>query len=394
MPSARPVRLVLLPPLSLLCLSVHALFAAQPPRAAPPRVAAGRVEGRIDLDGRLDEPDWQRAGIIPDLAQKSPHPGEPTRFKTEVRLLVDAENIYVGIACLDPEPDRITVHTTQRDVADPFGDDFVVLIFDTFGDRRSGYLFEVYPSGAEADGLISGPGRLSMDWDGVWDVRVLRDGSGWTAEIKIPSRTLHFRAGADEWGFNIVRHVARERTFLVWSGVSLDSDVIDLATAGRLAGVGGLTQGIGLNLGPYMLGRTTRVPSDGVDSTVGRGGLDLAYSLTPALTAVATANPDFAETEADARQVNLTRFPLFFPEKRPFFLEGSNLFEFALGLGTDFIPFYSRRVGLVQVGDEGVAVPLDYGGKILGKAGRFGIAALDIATGGSDVAPRAHLSAA
>jgi uncharacterized protein DUF5916 len=359
-----------------------------------PRVEAVRTEGAVTLDGLLDEPDWARAGRIPDLTQHTPRPGGPTAYRTEVRLLADQANLYIGVRCFDPDPSKIALHSMQRDIEDPFGDDFITLVFDTYGDQRTGYFFDVHATGSMSDGLIPGPGLFSTDWDGIWDARTRIDGEGWTAEIRIPSHTLHFKTGLQEWGFNVFRYIARDRTSLHWSGVTIDSDLLDLSSAGLLSGVLGLDQGRGLTATPYVLGRYERSPADATETTVGRGGLDLSYSLTPGLTGVVTAKTDFAETEVDTRQINLTRFDLFFPEKRPFFLEGSNQFDFGLGLGQDFAPFYSRRMGLVETTPTDFeTVPIDWGVKVLGHAGPVGVAVLDIQTGESTVAPRTNLSA-
>ncbi len=363
------------------------------PGPEPLRVEAVRTDSAVSVDGRLDEPAWEKAGVIPDLTQHAPHPGEPTPYRTEVRLLVDRENLYIGVRCFDPEPAKISLHSMQRDIEDPFGDDFITLVLDTYGDKRTAYFFDVHATGSVADGLIPGPGLFSIDWDGIWEARTQVDGGGWTAEVRIPSRTLHFKRGLSDWGFNVLRFIARDRTTLHWSGVTLDSDILDLGSAGLLSGVMELDQGRGLTVSPYVLGRYDRAPMEATEKTVGREGLDLSYSLSPGLTGVVTARTDFAETEVDTRQINLTRFDLFFPEKRSFFLEGSNLFEFGLGLGQNFVPFYSRRVGLVEGKMEFETVPIDWGAKILGHAGRLGIAALDIQTRESSLPPRANLSA-
>ena len=385
---------------------------ATPASADADRVVAVRATGPITIDGLLDEPDWANAGLIPDLKQKRPRPGEATRYRTEVRLLVDRENLYVGFTCFDPEPERIALATMQRDVVDAYADDFVDVVIDTFGDRHSGYLFEVRATGAQSDGLISGPGQWSFDWDGVWDVKTRRGPEGWTAEIRIPTRTLHFKYGLTSWGLNVGRSVARDRIFLTWASPSLDTDFIDFAHSGRLEGIESLTQGVGVNLTPYVLGRRTDErltpegdPIEDEPTTVGRTGIDVTYSPTPGFSAVGTVNTDFAETEVDTLQINLTRFPLYFPEKRPFFLEGSNQFQFGLLLSDTFIPFYSRRVGLI--GDENaVEVPIDYGAKVLGHTGRVGVAALGVHTGAvsfdpgtiegstADHAPATNLAAA
>ncbi|HEY3171755.1 MAG TPA: DUF5916 domain-containing protein, partial [Thermoanaerobaculia bacterium] len=244
-------------------------------------------------------------------------------------------------------------------------------------------------AGARADGLISGPQDSSFDWDGVWQVATRVNRDGWTAEFAIPAATLRFTPGSPAWGFNIARQVGRERMRLFWSSPTLDSHIDDLSRAGRLTGVSALRQGLGLTVAPYVLGRSERDRTSRTSRRLGTAGGDVGYNLTPRTTGILTVNPDFAETEVDTRQVNLTRFPLFFPEKRAFFLEGSNLFGFGLGLDTTFIPFYSRRVGLL----EERIVPLDAGVKVLGGAGRWGVAALDVVTREERFAPRTNLFA-
>jgi hypothetical protein len=364
-----------------------ALADETPPR---PRIEAGRVVGRIRLDGALDEPDWRNAGAIEELLQQQPRPGEPTPYRTRILVLADRENLYFGFECFDPAPKKIAVHTLRRD-GNLDGDDSVAIVLDTFGDGRNGFFFKINAAGARLDGLISGPEELSYDWDGVWDAATRRTPEGWTAEVVIPARTLQFRGGVAEWGFNVGRAVARDRMVLVWSGATLDAKFEDMSRAGRLAGVGGLEQGYGLSFAPYALGRFTKDREGDRRNTTGDLGTEVGYNLTPALAGVLTVNTDFAETEVDSRQINLTRFPLFFPEKRSFFLEGSNLFEFGLGIAESqvFIPFYSRRVGLF----EGRVVPIDVGLKVLGRAGRWGIAALDVEMGDASFAPSTNLFA-
>lgn len=351
-------------------------------------VALGRSSGAIVVDGRLDEPGWLAAGVIEDLSQQSPVPGGPTPYHTEVRLLTDGTTLYFGIRCVDPDPRRIAIHTMQKD-ADLTGDDSVTLVLDTFGDRRTGYLLQVNAAGARYDGLIVDQENVSPDWDGIWDAAVTRDQGGWTIEIAVPSHTLRFASGAGTWGFNVERFVARDRTTLRWSGTTLDAQIADMRRAGALDGVGGLSQGIGLSISPYGLARREAdFIADDVDTT-GDAGVDIAYGLTHQLSGVLTVNTDFAETEVDTRQINLTRFPLFFPEKRYFFVEGANQFAFGTGLGTDFVPFFSRRVGLFA--DE--RVPIELGAKIIGHQGRWGIGVLDVRTGDTTVAPATNMFA-
>ncbi|MGH9364224.1 MAG: carbohydrate binding family 9 domain-containing protein, partial [Thermoanaerobaculia bacterium] len=188
---------------------------AEPP--ARPSVAAGLASGPIRIDGSLDEPAWGTAGVVA-LTEQSPHPGEATPFGTEVRILADGENLYFGLLCTDPSPDRISIHTLQRD-GEMAGEDTVTIVLDTFSDRRTGYFFQVNSAGARTDGLIAGPEEQSRDWDGIWDAATHRTPAGWSAEIQIPASTLRFLGGADSWGLNVVRSVPRDLLFLRWTGI-------------------------------------------------------------------------------------------------------------------------------------------------------------------------------
>jgi len=373
---------------SLLAVPALLLLLVRPDitAAAVPEINAGQAGGQLTIDGRLDEPSWQQAGRITDLVQQDPNPGEPTPYSTEVLVLVDPGGLTFGLVCGDPEPGRISVHTMQRD-ASLRGDDSITLVLDPFGDRRRGYFFQINAAAARSDGLISGPEEASQNWDGIWYAATTRNETGWVAEIRIPAQTLRFPSTTDTWGLNIERTVARDRLTLRWGDISLDAELMDLRRAGRLTGVGGLDQGLGLSFSPY--GITHADQDEGEDShtvTSDLGG-DVTWNLTSELSAVLTINTDFAETEVDSRRINLTRFPLFFPEKRAFFLEGSEQFAFGSGLGYDFLPFHSRRIGLYA----GEQVPLDVGMKVLGRSGRWGIGILGTRTGGSSVTEEADL---
>ncbi len=381
------MRLVLLTRFLLLPAVAAALFGS-PLHAGPPEVAARPATGVIAVDGVLDEPAWESAGVVDDLVQQSPRPRDATPYRTTVRFLVDRSTLYVGFDCADPEPGRIAVHTMQRDGAME-GDDTLALVIAPFAEGRNGYLFRINAAAARADGLVAGPDTTSLDWDGVWDAATRRTEAGWTAEIALPARSLRFTPGRDRWRLEIERTVARERITLRWSGVTLDSKVDDFGRSGILTGLAGLAQGLGLSLSPFGLARRSADFPAGERTLKGAFGLDASYAITPQLDAVLTVNTDFAETEVDTRQVNLTRFPLYFPEKRPFFLEGSDHFEFGLGLSGDFVPFYSRRVGLF----EDARVPIDAGAKLLGHAGPLGVAVLDVETGSTGDLSRTNLLA-
>lgn len=332
----------------------------------------------MTLDGRLDEPEWKDASSL-KLTQQSPKPGEPAPYETEVRIIVTEDQIYFGFMCKDQDPRRIAVHTMRRD-AEMLGDDTVSIVLDTYGDRRTGYFFQINAAGARADGLLSDPESVSLDWDGIWDARTKRTPEGWSAEIVIPTRTLSFTRGLKEWGLNLERFVPRERLALRWSSPTLDSFLYDLSRTGTLAGVGELKQGKGIEIAPYGIGRSKQFYGVSPRTWQATGGGEVTWKATPQLVTVFTANTDFAETEVDTRQVNLTRFPLFFPEKRAFFLEGANQYDFGLGIGgqdsPQFIPFFSRRIGLLG----GTQIPIDAGVKLNGRVDKWNLALVDVQT--------------
>lgn len=355
--------------------------------------SASRVPDRvITLDGRLDEAEWSQAEVIL-LTQQEPHPGEPTPYVTEVRVLADGQHLYFGFSNSDAEPRLAAIHTLQRD-ADQDADDHVVVVLDTFGTRRLGYWFEVNAGGARADGLAVNSDTDS-NWNGIWDAAVEQTSTGWSAEIEISTQSLQFGSDLAAWGLNVGRYVARDQLSLRWAGITLDSGIFDLRRAGALGGVGDLKQGLGLAVQPYALGRYNSATDADEPGDVGG---DIKYNFTPQLEGIVTINPDFAEADAEEGKVNLSRFSLFFPETRPFFLEGSNLFEFGQGLNsgddgnlsTHFVPYFSRRIGLV----DGRIVPIDAGVKLIGHAGDFSLGVLDVETNDASVAPASNLAVA
>src|SRR5580765_5671645 len=336
--------------------------------------ASANSSPSITLDGLLNEPVWRDAPTM-TLVQQAPKPGQPTPYETQVRIIVTGDRIYFGFTCKDPDPRRIAIHTMQRD-SDMTGDDTVRIVLDTSGDRRTGYFFQINAAGTRVDGLISSVDSVSLDWDGIWDARTARTPEGWSAEIVIPSRTLSFTPRLNDWGLNLERFIPRERLWLRWSSPTLDSFLYDLSRAGQLTGVGEVQQGKGIEITPYATAKTKQFYGAGSRAWQGAVGGEVTWKITPQLVTVFTANTDFAETEVDTRQINLTRFPLFFPEKRSFFLEGANQYTFGLNLGQQFIPFFSRNVGLL----DGAQIPIDAGVKLNGRVGKWNLAALDVQT--------------
>jgi len=351
--------------------------------AAPRSDATGRsalavgVVRDIRLDGRLDEPAWAHTQSIGRLTMTEPVEGGVPTCTTTVWVLADATALIIGIRAQDPEPDRITSFAIARD-ADLDDEDHVTVVIDPFLDGRSGYVFSVNPRGARFDALVSERGEEEDErWDGIWEAATSRDASGWSIEIRIPVQSIDFTPGLTAWGFNVERRVARRQEVSRWASPTRDIRVTQTSRAGLLTGLPAFSTGLGLTVRPAA---TTGVAYEGagVDSTRGtfHPSLDAIQRLG-SITAIASVNTDFAETEVDTRRTNLTRFPLFFEEKRSFFLEGSDIFGFGLGLDEDVVPFFSRRIGLYA----GEQVPVWAGGKVNGRAGGTNVGALLTRTG-------------
>jgi hypothetical protein len=352
---------------------------------APPRAAAqnGRrttieaAAGKIEIDGALDEPAWAQAPLLGDIMQREPKQETAATERTEVKLLTDQENLYIGVMCFDSEPDKVVGTQMARD-ADLDADDNVAILLDTFHDRRNAFYFATNPAGALVDGLIvENSQNINFDWNAIWIVRVKRTPQGWGAEFAIPFKSLSFNPGQDEWGFNFSRVIIRKIEEDRWATPRLDVEFTQVSEAGAIAGFAGAEQGRGLDVRPFAVGRWIR-DERGNSRFEGDIGGDAFYNITPGLRLTTTVNTDFAETEADNRQINLTRFPLLFPEKRGFFLENAGVFDFGRSLvrQQEMIPFFSRRIGLL----EGREVPILAGAKLTGKAGRFDLGALAIRT--------------
>ena len=337
----------------------------------------------IEIDGVLDEPIWSTAPKIGDLVQRQPAQGRPPTERTEITLLNDGEHLYIGVMSFDSEPRRVIGTQMARD-ASLSSDDRVEILLDTFRDQRSAFYFATNPSGALVDGLVAS-GQLNADWDAIWNVRTSRTDRGWIAEFAIPFKSLSFPAGRTVWGFNLARHVYRKLEEDRWSGARLDTQFYQVSEAGEIRGLAGLTQGIGLDVRPFLAGRSLHVA--GESDVSGKPGLDVFYNITPSLKLTATFNTDFGETEVDARQINLSRFSLLFPEKRAFFLQGAGVFGFAStgpepaggipAAGADVYPFFSRQIGLLG----GQEVPIDAGIKLTGTVGRTDVGLLSVRTG-------------
>jgi uncharacterized protein DUF5916/cellulose/xylan binding protein with CBM9 domain len=373
------------------CLATPPAHATAPQQAdstqsVPRSAVVTTITEAITIDGVLDEAVWGQAPKIGDLIQRQPEPGEAPTERTEVTLLRDDDNLYIGVVAYDREPEKVIGTQMARD-ASLNSDDRIEILLDTFRDRRSAFYFATNPSGALVDGLAFANGQLNTEWDAMWQVRTRRTREGWIAEFAIPFKSLSFPAEETVWGFNVSRSIYRRLEDGRWSGARLETQFLQVSEAGQITNLEGLTQGIGLDVRPFLAGRWLHFGGAGRDDFTRKPGVDVFYNITPSLKLTVTVNTDFGETEVDARQINLERFSLLFPEKRSFFLEGAGVFSFAStgpetpggipATGADLFPFFSRRIGLL----EGSEVPIDAGIKLTGTVGRTDIGVLDVRTG-------------
>jgi hypothetical protein len=356
---------------------------------------AVRVDAPPRIDGRLDDEAWREAAPLTDFIQRIPRDGDPASEPTEVRILYDDEAIYVGIWLWDSDPRGIVEGPAIRD-SRLDDSDAVILIFDTFRDRQNGFVFGTNPAGIEYDGQVTDEGRggggmgrggraqggagggFNLNWDGSWDVATSRDDRGWYAEFRIPFSTLRYADGPEPtWGFNVMRRIRRFNEESYWAPIPRQYNLHRVSMAGELRGLE-VPARRQATLTPYVLQSADR------DYRAGAGfeypsevGADAKVQLTQGLTLDLTFNTDFAQVEVDDQQVNLSRFSLFFPEKRPFFLENSGAFRVGTG-GAEL--FFSRRIGI----EGDVPVPIRGGGRLSGRAGGFNVGLLHIQTGLDD----------
>jgi uncharacterized protein DUF5916/cellulose/xylan binding protein with CBM9 domain len=360
-------------------------------------LAALRVDQSMRLDGVLDEAAWQQATAIENFTQQEPREGVPATERTVVRILFDSRMLYIGVQAFDSQPDALIATEMRRDSDRLLDEDNFQLILDTFRDSRNGYMFLTTPLGARLEQQISEEGEgnvrrgqnnsnVNRNWDGVWDVTARITSDGWTAEIAIPFTTLRFPDAQNQtWGINFMRNIRRKNEQVFWSPIPKAYGLTRVSLAGALTGLESVNQGLDLKLKPFAISglrdRQTS-PEPGSTSVLRDAGLDARYGVTSGLNLDVTINTDFAQAEVDQQQINLTRFGLFFPEKRDFFLEHASLFNMGTGgafgtgqLETDL--FFTRRIGLSATGQP---VPILGGLRLAGKSGRHNIGLLDIQT--------------
>lgn len=354
------------------------IFAQDSEHIKNPEIIAIPVEaGEIIVDGRLDEPIWEKAKPVGGFVQRNPDTGKPASQQTEVRVVYDKNAIYFGVMLYDTKPDEILASVMRRD-DDQRRDDSFAIIIDTYHDHRNGFFFSTNPVGAREDILIFDEGRnTSHDWNGIWESAATIGENGWIAEIRIPFKTLRFDSNRLEtWGIQFRRIIRRRNEDSFWSVVPREADVFRLSLGGHLKGLKEVSPGWYLDIIPYLLSGLERLPSSGAPDREGKwnAGGDIRYWIATNLIADISINTDFAQVEVDEQQVNITRFPLFFPEKRDFFLEGKGYFDF--GINGKLQPFFSRRIGLA--GEK--QIPIIAGAKVSGKAGDYSLGLLSVET--------------
>ena len=345
------------------------------------RIHALRITERIKIDGVLDEAGWSLAQPATDFRQERPIEGAPASEKTEVRVLFDDRNIYFGIHAFDSDASHINARELVRD-ATFSNDDKVEILLDTYHDRRNAFRFAVNPLGTQQDALITDEGRdVNISWDAPWISEGRIDAEGYVVEIAIPLTTLRFTEGIETWGFNVARIIRRKNEENLWTSWQRSFGLERVSQAGELTGVGEIRRRRLREIKPYGSGEWRKgiplVGERGVDAGMrARAGVEVAkLGITPSLTAEFTVNPDFGQAEVDNQIINLTRFSVFFPEKRDFFLENSGIFLF--GREGENQAFFTRRIGLT---DEGLPVPIDYGAKVTGKVGPYNVGFLQVQT--------------
>ena len=351
---------------------------------------AVKVASAPVLDGKLDDEVWQQAERIIDFHQSRPGDHAEPSEETELYVVYTEDALYVAARMYDSNPELISAPTIRHGQGLPF-DDRLVIILDPFNQGRAGYRFETNLNGVRHDSLYETPTAFRLDWNTIWETATSIDGKSWVAEVEIPFKSLPFDPRLDTWGFNFGRGIRRRNEEMSW--VSLDR-TYNPTIMGEMTGLEGMNQGLGLDIVPSFTGLRQRSFSPNASDNSLEPSLDAFYRLTPSLNAALTVNTDFSAAEVDNRQVNLTRFNLFFPEKRDFFLNDSDLFQFGdisrMAAGNNATggagrenarPYFSRKLGLAA---DGSPVDIEYGGRVSGRVGRFNIGTLAIRQGESE----------
>ncbi len=375
--------------LTVLAVSLYPAYAQERMKLTP-------CSAPIVLDGLLNEPCWQRAQIISDFRQRNPLEGEPGSEKTEIRAVYYGKTLYLGVVCEDSNPELIVAKEMRRD-GDIEADDNFAVILDTYLDHRNAFYFVVNPNGARKDALVVDEGNnINVNWNGVWDVKAIRTDKGWQFEMMIPFDSLRFKNSDPQlWGINFRRMIRRKNEEVLWQAYRRNDGLMRISKAGLLEEIPKIQAAYRYEIRPYVsVAMTDTLPPGNVQNPLlvrdyqARVGGDGRIKLSKNLTADLTVNTDFGQTEVDQAVLNLTRFPVMFPEKREFFLENAGFFDF-LSPGSTSV-FFSRRIGLSAKGEP---IPINVGGRITGKIGKFDLGFLNVHTRSLESNPAADYTA-
>ena len=365
-----------------------------------PTMTTTRLKGEIIIDGFINENEWMLADSISDFYQSQPIPGATATEKTVVRVLYDDQFLYVSAVLYDSNPDQIIIESLEEDFESQDNDAFAIML-DTFNDNKSGYAFLFNPAGAIKDMYIDNDGtNINRAWEGIVKPKTSIQSHGWEIELAFPLTSLRFNPsdGEQEWGINFLRRIRRKGEDVYWSPIEPYEKLLTVSKAGTLEGLIDIRPGRNLQIKPFLVGNKVNADESSDNSDF---GLDTKFSVTPSLTLDLTYNTDFSQVDSDEEKVNLTRFPLFFPEKRDFFLENASLFEFGdisnylyrmkpNKYGRSFTMFHSRRIGL----EDGMQIPISGGGRLSGKIGNFDIGLLNMISESKGDAPRTDYNVA
>ena len=349
-------------------------------------MVANRLKGDIIIDGYINETEWMLADSISDFYQSQPIPGAKPTEKTVVRVLYDSEFLYISAILYDSSPEKIIIESLEQDFDSQDNDAFAIML-DTFNDNKSGYAFLFNPAGAIKDMYINNDGtNINRAWEGIVNTKTSIQKHGWELELAFPLTSLRFNPsdGNQDWGINFLRRVRRKGEDVYWSPIEPYEKLLTVSKAGTLEGLVDIRPGRNLQIKPFLVGNKINADESSNNSDT---GIDMKFSVTPSLTLDLTYNTDFSQVDSDEEKVNLTRFPLFFPEKRDFFLENASLFEFGdisnylyrmkpNKYGRSFTMFHSRRIGL----EDGMQIPISGGGRLSGKIGNFDLGLLNMSS--------------
>ena len=365
----------------LILLVNNSIFSQQ---SNPNTLLATYIDEQIKLDGKLSELCWSNASVIENFTQREQNEGAPATEKTRIAVVFNATNIYFGIWCFDSEADKISAQQMARDF-NWRSDDNIEIMISPFNDNRNGYLFVTNPNGAMADVLVGDEGKnWNKDWNTVWDVAVKKNQQGWFAEIVIPFSSLKFKKESTQiWGINFERNIRRKKEQVLWQGWSRLYDVEKISQGGKLIGINNIKQGTKIELMPYVLAGFEF--SNEQNKTKQKIGGEINFDITPTLKLNFTTNTDFAQVESDRKQINLSRFSLYYPEKRQFFLEGINYYN--MNIGREEL-FYSRKIGI----DQNQEIPIIGGVRLFGKLNKTNLGVMSIQTFAKDSIPTTNYS--